>query len=77
MKLIKDLLYNRGNSSLDIARLSAFLGVLGFLGGTGYSIHLGGVFEPTAWGTGWAALCAGNAAWIYARQTQEHGKGEE
>lgn len=72
MKLIKDLLYNRANAHLDIARLSAFLGVIGFLAATGYSIYLGGAFEPTAWGTGWAALCGGNAAWIYARQQHEN-----
>jgi uncharacterized membrane protein YjjB (DUF3815 family) len=76
MKLLKDLLYNRDNVNLDIARLSAFLGVVGFLAATGYSLYLGGDFEPAVWGTGWAALCGGNAAWIYARQAQEHSKGE-
>ena len=71
MKLVKDLLYTRDNKHLDVARLSALLGVLGFLGATAYSLHLGGKWEPTVWGTGWAALCAGNAGWIYARQQQE------
>lgn len=75
MKLVKDLLYNRDNQNLDIARLSALLGVLGFLAATGYSLWLGGTFEPAVWGTGWAALCGGNAAWIYARQSQEKNDG--
>lgn len=77
MKLLKDLLYNHNNANLDIARLSAFLGVIGFLGATGYSLFLGGDFEPTAWGAGWAALCGGNAAWIYARQKHETTGGVE
>jgi uncharacterized membrane protein YjjB (DUF3815 family) len=76
VKLLKDLLYDGGNSHLDISRLSAFLGVLGFIGMSGYSIYQGGFFEPTAWGTGWAALCGGNAAWIYARQQHEKKKAE-
>ena len=77
MKLVKDLLFNRENKHLDIARLSALLGVIGFLGATGYSLYLGGEFEPAVWGTGWAALCGGNAAWIYARQAQDKpGAGE-
>lgn len=74
MKLVKDLLYNKANRHLDIARLSALLGVIGFLAATGYSIYQGGEFEPTAWGAGWAALCGGNAAWIYARQQKETGE---
>jgi len=71
MKLIKDLLYTKENRALDVARLSAFLGVLGFLGATGYSLYLGGEWEPAVWGTGWAAMCAGSAGWIFARQTKE------
>ena len=71
MKLIKDLLYNKENQNLDIARLCALLGVIGYVSMSGYSIYQGGFFEPTAWGTGWAALCGGNAAWIYARQQHE------
>lgn len=72
MKLLKDLIYNKGNKALDISRLSALLGVIGFLGATGYSLYIGGEWEPTAWGAGWAAMCGGSAAWIYARQRHEN-----
>ena len=71
MKILKDLLYNGGNKSLDIARLSAFLSVLSFWGGVFYSIYQGGEFDPMNVGTGCAAIFAGAAGWIYYRQKHE------
>ena len=71
MKLIKDLLYNKNNKALDIARFSAFISVLSFWGGVFYSIYAGGEFDPMNVGTGVAAIFAGSAGWIYYRQKQE------
>lgn len=74
MKIAKDLLYERTNQHLDIARLSALLSVIGYIGVTGYAIALGvWEFDPLQWGSGWAAICGGNAAWIFARQRYEAG----
>ena len=72
MKLAKHLLYDRENKHLDIARFSALLSVLGYLTVSGFAIA-GGVwsFDPLQWGSGWAAICGGNAAWIFARQRYE------
>jgi hypothetical protein len=74
IKLIKDLLYSRGNASLDIARLSALLSVLCFWGGVFWSIWKGGTFDPIAVGTGCAAIFAGAAGWIHMRQKNENGE---
>ena len=71
MKILKDLVYNKGNKSLDIARLSALLSVLSFWGGVFYSIYQGKEFDPMNVGTGCAAIFAGAAGWIYYRQKQE------
>ncbi len=70
MKLLKDLLYTKGNESLDISRLSVLLSVAVFWGCV---IHaaVGGTFDPIAVGTGAAALFAGGGGWIYARQKYE------
>lgn len=74
MKLAKDLLYDKDNKHLDIARFSALLSVLGYIGVTVYAITKGTiVFDPFEWGSGWAAICGGNAAWIFARQRYEAG----
>jgi hypothetical protein len=71
MKLVKDLLYTKGNAALDIARLSAFVSVICFWGGVFWSLARGGEFEPVAVGTGCAAIFAGAAGWIHFRQKQE------
>lgn len=73
MKLIKDVLYDGKNEHLDIARLSALLGVIGYAGLSTLHTVNGGIFDPLQWGSGWAALCGGNAAWIFARQRYEKG----
>lgn len=74
MKFSKDLLYDKTNTHLDIARLSALLSVVGYIGGTGYALAVGlWEFDPFSWASGWAALCGGNAAWIFARQRYEAG----
>jgi hypothetical protein len=71
MNLLKDLLYTKGNLALDIARTSAMLGVLTFLGLVLWQKWTGEHVDLIAFGTGWGLLCSGNAAWIYARQTKE------
>lgn len=69
---VKDLLYDGRNEHLDIARLSALLSVLGYIGVTVTVLVQGiWVFDPLQWGSGWAAICGGNAAWIFARQRYE------
>lgn len=75
MTIVKDLLYNNENKHLDIARLSALLSVFSYLGMSIYFVIAnGGVeFDFFEWAGGWAALCGGNAAWIYARQRIEMG----
>lgn len=71
-KVTKDLLYDRDNKHLDIARLSALLSVVAYIVGTGYALVTGmWEFDPAQWGIGWATTCGGNAAWIYARQRYE------
>ena len=71
MKLIKDLLYNRDNENLEIARLCSLVSVLCFWGGVFFSIYQGNSFEPLAVGGGIAAIFAGAAAWIHWRQKHE------
>lgn len=75
MGILKDLLYNKDNEALDIARLSAFLSVFAYLGMSIYFIVVKDIvdFDFFEWAGGWAALCGGNAAWIYARQRIEVG----
>lgn len=74
MKIAKDLLYDKENHHLDIARMSALLSVFAYLGMTIYYIvakDQPNGFDFFEWASGWAALSAGNAAWIYARQRIE------
>jgi hypothetical protein len=71
MKLIKDLLYTKGNAALDIARLASLFSILAFWGGVFWLLYLKGTFSPTETGAGCAAIMAGAAGWIYARQKQE------
>jgi len=74
MKLAKDLLYDKDNQHLDIARFAALMSVIGYIGVTVYAITKGTIaFDPFEWGSGWAAICGGNAAWIFARQRYEAG----
>ena len=72
MKILKDLLYTKGNGSLDIARLSSFLSVVAFWGGVFWLLALKGEFSPTETGIGCASVMGGAAAWIHFRQKQEH-----
>lgn len=76
MKLLKDLLYSKGNISLDIARLAALVSVLCFWGGVFWALARGEGFEPVGVGTGCAAIFAGAAGWIHFRQKQEGGDAE-
>lgn len=72
MKLAKDLTYTTGNGGLDIARVSSVLAVLTFLGlSINYYGVEGAAFDPIQFGGGVAALFAGCAGWIYARQKWE------
>lgn len=74
-KLLKDLLYNKGNTALDISRACSALGVLTFLGACIWHVIANREFDPVAFGGGWTALCAGCGGWIYARQKFEGGIG--
>lgn len=74
MSIIKDLLYNKGNTALDIARLSSFISVICFWGGVLWLLGSKGTFDPVAVGGGCAAIFAGAAGWIYARQAKEGGE---
>lgn len=71
MKLLKDLLYARGNSHLDIARLSSLVSIIAFWSGVLWLLHLKGEFSPTEVGAGCAAIMAGAAGWIHFRQKNE------
>lgn len=71
MKLLKDLLYSRGNESLDIARLSAALATIAYWVGVFVHQHMTGKFDPIEVGTGWGLVAAGNGGWIFARQAKE------
>lgn len=72
MKLAKDLLYNKDNENLDIARFCALIVNMGYLGLSIYSYgYLKAPFEPMSFGSGWATVAAGSAAWIFARQKWE------
>lgn len=73
MKLLKDLLYSKGNVSLDIARLCSVVSVVSFWIGVFWVLGRGDGFEPVAVGTGCAAIFAGCAGWIHFRQKQEAG----
>jgi hypothetical protein len=74
MKLLKDLLYTKNNAALDIARLSSCVSIIAFWSGVFWLLYLKGEFSPTETGAGCAAIMAGAAGWIYARQKQEAGE---
>lgn len=75
VKLLKDLLYSKGNEALDIARFSSFLSIISFWGGVFWLLHIKHEFDPVAVGGGCAAIMAGAAGWIHFRQKQEGGDG--
>jgi hypothetical protein len=71
-KLVKDLLYDKNNEYLDISRASVGLSVVCFWAACGFQVALNpDKFDPLAVGGGIAALFAGGAGWIYARQKYE------
>lgn len=69
--IFRDLLYTRGNVSLDIARLSSLVSVLAYWGGVITALVRTDTFEPLAVGGGCAAVMAGCAGWIHFRQKHE------
>ncbi|RIA44063.1 hypothetical protein DFR49_2299 [Hephaestia caeni] len=73
MKLLKDLLFTRGNVSLDIARTMSAISVLAFWGGVFWQLSARGEFDPVGVGGGCAAIFAAAAGWIHFRQKQEGG----
>jgi hypothetical protein len=74
MKLIKDLLYTKGNEALDITRVSILGSVAGFWAGVGYDVVAHGHFDPLATGGGIAAVFGGAAGWLHFRQKHEGGE---
>lgn len=71
MKLLKDLLYNKGNTALDIARLSALMAVIFFLGLATAKFVVNRDIDLIEFGTAWGLICTGCGGWIFARQTKE------
>lgn len=71
MNIVKDLLFTGGNKSLDIARLCALASVIAFWTAIFIVLARKGDFDPVAVGTGCAAIFAGSAGWIFARQAKE------
>lgn len=69
---IKDLLYTRNNKSLDIARVSCFLAVLGFIGLSIADFVFQLKFDPMLYGTGFAAMAGGSAGWMHFRAKAEN-----
>lgn len=72
MTIIKDLLYNRDNQHLEIARLCSFMAVVGFLVLTGFLVYNGEAPSLSEYGIGWGGVAGGSAGWIYMRQKVEH-----
>lgn len=75
MKLLKDLLYSKGNEALDIARLSAAVATIAYWAGVFVLQYQTGKFDPVEVGTGWGLVAAGNGGWIFARQAKEETPG--
>ena len=75
MSIIKDLLYTKGNASLDITRVSILFSVLAFWAGVGFDAVHNGKFDPIAVGGGVAAVFTGAAGWLHFRQKQEGSDG--
>ena len=71
MKLLKDLLYNKNNQALDIARLSAAVVTIFFVGLATAKFVVHKDIDLIEFGTAWGLICAGSGGWIYARQRQE------
>lgn len=77
MKLLKDLLFDQGNKSLDTARLQSLGSMIAFWTGVFVLLWQKGGFDPVAVGTGCAALMAGSGAFIYAKDKGKLPKAEE
>lgn len=67
MKLLKDLLYTKGNTALDVARVSILGSVICYWAG----VYVVPGFNPLEVGGGIAALFGGAAGWLHFRQKQE------
>lgn len=73
--VLKDLLYTKGNTNLDIARVSILFSILCFWGGVLTLVVDKGEFDPLAVGGGIAAIFTGAAGWLHFRQKQEGSDG--
>lgn len=71
MSILKDLLYNKNNTNLDISRVCSLGSVVSFWGGVFWLLATKGEFDPVAVGGGCAAIFAGAAGWIHFRQKHE------
>jgi hypothetical protein len=72
MSLIKDLLFNKDNQSLDIARLSAAIVTVFFVGLATAKFVNNRDIDLVEFATAWGLICAGSGGWIYLRQQQEN-----
>ena len=75
MSVLKDLLYTKGNESLDITRVSILFTVVAFWCGVFSHQYQTKEFDPIAVGGGVAAIFAASAGWLHYRQKQEGSNG--
>lgn len=68
---LKDLLFTKGNKSLEIARVSTALSLVTYWAGV-LAARIPG--DALAVGGGCAAIMGGGAAWIHWRQKHEDGE---
>lgn len=74
MKLLKDLLYTKGNQALDIARVTCLAGGFTLFGLTIAKFVMTREFDPIEFGTAFAAFAGGAAGWMHFRAKQESEK---
>jgi ABC-type phosphate/phosphonate transport system permease subunit len=71
MKFIRDLFTEDDGVSWCLAKVSAFIALVSYLSNATYSVYLGHTLDLSAFGTGLAAVLAGGAALIAAKQATQ------
>lgn len=74
--LTKDLLFTKGNMSMDVARSCAAGSILLYWGCVIYMMVAHNDFNPVNVGLGIASIFTASAGWIFMRQKQEGGPGD-